>query len=187
MPASVPPQEEYHLSSTTPLETAVIANQKDSQSRYAPIWSLRTVKVKELKGMTKNPRRMTSEQRNHLKLSMDRFGLIDKPVVNLDNQIIGGHQRIRILKADGKKEIECWIPSQMLSEKQVEELCLRMNKNTGEWDWDSLANSFEVPDLLEWGFNVEDLGLGSDEEIKPIKKKDPDMLTCPNCGHEFED
>ena len=26
----------------------------------------------------------------------------------------------------------------------VEELNVRLNKNTGEWDWDVLANEFEV-------------------------------------------
>ena len=47
----------------------------------------------------------------------------------------------------------------MLTDKEVEELNIRLNKNTGNWDFDALANRFEVPDLLEWGFDERELQL----------------------------
>ena len=28
----------------------------------------------------------------------------------------------------------------------------RLNRNTGEWDWDALANHFDTTQLSEWGF-----------------------------------
>jgi len=55
-----------------------------------------------------------------------------------------------------------------LSEKEVEELNIRLNKNTGSWDFDILANEFELPDLFEWGFSESNLISYS---------FDPEMLT----------
>jgi len=73
--------------------------------------------------------------------------------------IIGGHQRKHVLEASGVKEIECWIPDRELSDKEVEELNIRLNKNTGSWDFDILANNFELEDLKEWGFEDRELDL----------------------------
>jgi ParB-like chromosome segregation protein Spo0J len=113
---------------------------------------------------------------------MERFGLIEKPVINLDNTIISGHQRIQILKKQGTKEIECWLPDRHLTDKEVDELLIRLNKNHASWDYDLLANSFEVPDLIEYGFTTDELEVTiPDEKPKKGKKK----KECPNCGHEF--
>jgi len=32
-----------------------------------------------------------------------------------------------------------------------------LNKNVGEWDWDALANYFDVGELTDWGFTENDL------------------------------
>ena len=47
------------------------------------------------------------------------------------------------------------MPETKLSDRDVEELNIRLNRNTGEWDWDILANEWEVEDLQEWGFDDE--------------------------------
>jgi len=47
------------------------------------------------------------------------------------------------------------VPETKLSDRDVEELNIRLNRNTGEWDWDILANEWEVEDLQEWGFDDE--------------------------------
>jgi DNA modification methylase len=136
-------------------------------------WKLESRKFKELKKYTKNPRRLTKEQYKNLKISIDKFGLIDRPIVNLDGTIIGGHQRIEVMEKDGNPLIDCWVPSQQLNDKQVEELNIRLNKNTGEFDWDILANEYEVTDLLEWGFNAEEMFACQDaEEIEPEEESE---------------
>lgn len=147
-------------------------------------WNLVKINIKDLKPHPSNPRRLTKDQYNHLKISLDKFGLIDKPIVNCDNTIIGGHQRYMILKKDKAKEIECWMPDHPLTDDEVKELMVRLNRNTGEFDFDLLANDFELTDLLEWGFNADDLDLKSfdnidlgEEEEKPKKLKE-----CPHCG-----
>lgn len=124
-------------------------------------WTLQQFRLDELTDYYKNPRSLSEKEFKQLKTSLDKFGMIDKPIVNLDsaNTIIGGHQRKHVLEATGVKECECWIPDRELSEKEVEELNIRLNKNTGSWDFDVLANEFELDDLLDWGFDKQELDL----------------------------
>ena len=124
-------------------------------------WTLKQFRLDELTDYYKNPRSLSEKEFKQLKTSLDKFGMIDKPIVNADSAhtIIGGHQRKHVLEATGVKEIECWIPDRELSDKEVEELNIRLNKNTGSWDFDELANSFELDDLLEWGFERGELDL----------------------------
>ena len=127
-------------------------------------WQLKTYKLADLTDYFKNPRHITETEFKQLKKSLDTFGLIDKPIINADaaNTIIGGHQRKHVLEASGVKEIECWIPDRELSDKEVEELNIRLNKNTGQWDFDVLANEFELDDLLDWGFSEMEFGIHPD-------------------------
>lgn len=120
-------------------------------------WNIVTKKLSDLKEHSKNPRRLTKEQEHHLRTSLEKFGLVDKLIVNLDNTIIGGHQRKKTLKKLEYKEVECLVPDRLLDEKEVDELNIRLNKNTGEWDFDILSNQWEAQDLLEWGFSLEEL------------------------------
>jgi len=124
-------------------------------------WTLRKFRLDELTDYYKNPRSLSEKEFKQLKTSLDKFGMIDKPIVNADSShtIIGGHQRKHVLESSGVSEIECWVPDRELSEKEVEELNIRLNKNTGSWDFDELANSFELDDLLEWGFEKNELDL----------------------------
>lgn len=124
-------------------------------------WTLRTFQISDLTDYAKNPRMLSKEQFAHLKKSMDKFGLIDKPIINADaaHTVIGGHQRLHVLRSEGVKAVECWYPSRELDEREVEELNIRLNKNTGSWEMDILANQWDVGDLLEWGFKGYELGM----------------------------
>lgn len=146
-------------------------------------WKLEVRDISELKAHEHNPRRMTREQSKALSDSMDRFGLIDRPVINLDNQIIGGHQRISLLKKKKVKQVECWVPDRLMTEAEVLELMLRLNKNTGEWDEDVLFNVFEADLLRDVGFLEKDLL--QYEAIGDIPAED-DRPTCPECGQKLK-
>lgn len=150
-------------------------------------WKLEKRLVKDLKPHPKNPRQLTKDQERHLRSSIDKFGLAEKIIINTDGTIIGGHQRLSILKGMKTKEIECWVPERVLSEDEVDEFCIRLNKNHGEWDWDALANNFDVPALLEWGFSVDELELDKITEIESESKEEntKKLNTCPSCGCEF--
>ena len=137
-------------------------------------WTLRTFRLDELTDYYKNPRSLSEKEFKQLKTSLDKFGMIDKPIVNADSAhtIIGGHQRKHVLESTGVKEIECWIPDRELTEREVEELNIRLNKNTGSWDFDVLANEFELDDLLEWGFDKKELDIDlwageAPEDVEP--------------------
>lgn len=142
-------------------------------------WKQKTLKLKDLKENAKNPRRITKHDAEHLQRSITRFGVCEPLVVNTDNTIIGGHQRYRTLKKLGYKEVSVYVPDKMLDDKQADELTIRLNRNSGEFDYDILANKFEVDDLLDWGFSDNELDLNieaiegtepDDEEIDPPKE-----------------
>ena len=100
-----------------------------------------------------NPRQSTAKQEKHLKESLEKFGLVEPIIFNKQTgYIVGGHFRVRELKKLGIKEIECVIVD--LNEDDEKELNIRLNANTGSWDWDTLANDWDVADLEAWGLEI---------------------------------
>ncbi len=141
------------------------------------IWHTETRKIKDLKEHGKNPRKITKDQMEKLKQSLKSFNYVETIVINLDNTILAGHMRIRALKALGriKEEIEVRVPNRQLTSKEAEEYLIRSNKNSGEWDWERLANEWEIPDLFNWGFTEDELQI-----------KDPDKLEATDDDYEEE-
>ncbi len=148
-------------------------------------WDLVSIPIKDLKEHSKNPRQIHKNQFERLGNLIEKFGLIDKPIINNDRTIIGGHQRIRYLKKNKVKTVECWLADRLLSEKEVDELCIGLNLHQGAWDWDLLANEWEPLDLLQYGFTEEQL-LGTCKEAEEIleeeKNSSKKKKNCPNCG-----
>jgi len=136
--------------------------------------------IKDLIQAEYNPRQLSKEQFNTLKDSLVEFGFVDPIIINSNpkrkNIIIGGHQRVKVAKEIGIKEVPCFKIN--LSLEKEKELNVRLNKNTGDWDWDLLANNFDVNNLLEWGFTEEDLqfeapkkeGLIEDDHVPEVKE-----------------
>ena len=106
-----------------------------------------------------NPRQLTKDQHKDLTDSIKRFGLVDPLIVNIyperKNILVGGHQRLKIAQELDIKDIPC--VEVELNPNQERELNIRLNKNSGEWDYDALANYFDVGELTEWGFTDENL------------------------------
>lgn len=140
-------------------------------------WTLHLRKISELKPHPRNPRVLSEHDAEHLQKSLDKFGMIDKPIITKDNRIIGGHQRISLLKKKKIKEVECWMPDQEISDKDIDELCIRLNRNLGEWDYDILANQWDENEILSYGFTQEELSINlSDSDPLP---EDDEPLTPP--------
>jgi len=131
----------------------------------APSWTLQVRKLSDLIPHPKNPRQILAEDQKHLAVSMDKFGLIDKPIINLDNMLIGGHQRVYTLQLFKVDVCECWVPDRMLSPEEADELNIRLNRNQGEWDYDILGNEWDLESLVDYGFDPKELGV----ETKPKK------------------
>jgi len=124
------------------------------------------IKIDKLKPATYNPRQIKKSDYNSLKQSITKFGLVDPIIVNeyfTENYyvVIGGHQRLKICKELGYTDIACIILN--LNKEQERELNIRLNKNTGEFDMDILANEFDIDNLVDWGFKHIDLGLNIDK------------------------
>lgn len=120
-------------------------------------WAVEKRNIKSLTINPKNPRRMTKDQASHLKESISKFGMCEPIVINTDGTVIGGHQRLSTLKKLGHKEVDVYVPEAKLSEEEASELNIRLNRNTGEWDFDILANNWDASDLVQWGFTTQEL------------------------------
>jgi len=117
------------------------------------------VPAANLVGAEYNPRRHDAGQAEQLKKSISRFGMVDPVIVNSaltrKNIVIGGHFRLEVAKELGMKDI----PAVYVNIPDIErekELNLRLNKNTGEFDPDLLAE-FDESFLSEVGFSSEEL------------------------------
>ena len=137
-------------------------------------WHTEKRRLGDLIEWDKNPRQLKDHDAEHLKKSLDNFGVADPLIINTDNRIIGGHMRRRIMLQSGYKPddlVDVRVPERELTEREAEELAIRLNKNTGDWDFDALANNFELDDLLEWGFDKQelDLDLWADEPPEDVE------------------
>ncbi len=129
-------------------------------------WHIEKRLIKDLKPHPSNPRKLSKHDAENLQKSLEKFGIIDKPIITQNGLIIGGHQRLSILKKMGHNEIECYVPNQELDEKDINELNIRLNRNIGEWDWDILANQWNLDDLFEWGFTPEECAIADIESVE---------------------
>src|SRR3989344_4802078 len=106
-----------------------------------------------------NPRKRSDEASVQLTESIKRFGLVDPFVVNTaserKNVVIGGNFRLKVAKDLRYKEVPVVYVNIPDVEKE-KELNIRLNKNTGEFDWELLAN-FEESILADIGFSSEEL------------------------------
>ena len=153
---------------------------------------LEKVKIEQLEPATYNPRQISTKQFNDLKESITKFGMVDPLIVNKNSYtIVGGHQRYKICKQLGYKEIGCIILD--LDKEQERELNIRLNKNTGEFDMDILANEFDIQELTEWGFKEIDLDINIDklvedtEDVAILTIKEDDLIKAEQLYKELKE
>jgi ParB-like chromosome segregation protein Spo0J len=146
--------------------------------------------IKDLKPATYNPRQISTKQFKDLKNSIIKFGIVDPIIVNKDMTVIGGHQRLKVCKELTYLDVECVILD--LSKGQERELNIRLNKNTGEFDMDILANEFDIDELVDWGFKHIDLGLNIDkldddmEDSTTITIKEDDLIKAQELYNDLK-
>lgn len=131
------------------------------------------VPINDLKEADYNPRQLTEDQHKHLTESIQKFGLVDPIIVNKhkgrENVVIGGHQRLKIARQLAFETVP--VVYLDLDLEREKELNLRLNKNLGQWDWNKLANEFDIDYLLNLGFTEHEIGVDFLEE----KKEDDDV------------
>jgi len=116
-----------------------------------------------------NPRRLSKKRAEELKESLRDFGLCQPIVMQTDGKIIGGHQRLKTLRDLGVDETTVAIPSRTLSEKEFQKLTIGLNKISGDFDYDVLANCWEPEVLIDSGFTEEELHTDIIPKEKPKK------------------
>jgi DNA modification methylase len=129
------------------------------------------VLISEIKLCEYNPRNHTKEDAEQLKESINKFGICDPLILNSaperKNVLIGGNFRFEVLKDMGFEEIPVVYINIPDIEKE-KELNIRLNRNTGSWDWNLLA-SFDESFLSNIGFTSEELDKVFDLEDVPEK------------------
>lgn len=113
-----------------------------------------------------------------LKRSIEQFGYVDPLIWNkTTGRVVGGHQRLKILKDCGLTEVECVVVE--LPEDKEKALNIALNKISGDWDKDKLA--LLVADLQATDFDVSLTGFDAAEikelfaDLKDKEVKDDDF------------
>jgi DNA modification methylase len=138
---------------------------------------MQKVKIKEVKSNTANPRIIKDAKFKQLVQSIKEFPemLELRPiVVNADMVVLGGNMRLKACIDAGLKEVPIII-ADSLDEAKQKEFIIKDNVGFGEWDWNVLANEWEVEELAEWGL---DLPLDFDE--KEIEAEEDDFEVPEN-------
>ena len=127
------------------------------QEILAPLeWYTVQRKVSELVPYEYNPRKISDLDKERLKKSLEKFNLVEIPVIDIDNTLIGGHQRVIILFELGRGEeiIDVRIPNRKLTEDEFKEYNLRSNILNGEFDYEKISEFFSDINLTEIGFDI---------------------------------
>jgi len=134
-------------------------------------WNLEKRDISEIYLNEYNPRTLSKKQEKELKRSLRKFGLCQPIIINTIGKILGGHQRVKLLQSMGYNSIDVYVPQEPLTEKEEEELSIRLNKNTGSWNFDLLADCWDCEDLISYGFSMEELEIESipDQKNPPTK------------------
>lgn len=148
-------------------------------------WTTVKRRVRDLLPFKANPRTMSPKEQADLISSLKTYGLVEIPAIDTSGRILAGHQRIAALMLLGKGDdmIDVRIPSRPLTEKEYKRYLLISNKIHGSWNYELLAEHFDVGTLLDSGFDdievsevfadsyeVVDDEFDADAELKKIMK-----------------
>lgn len=117
------------------------------------------MKLTDILPNPENPRVLRDEKFAKLKQSIQEFPKMMslRPIV-IDNMgmILGGNMRYRALQDLGFKEIpDNWVKrADELTAEEKQRFIIADNVGFGEWDWDELANNWDIEELGEWGLDV---------------------------------
>jgi len=137
--------------------------------------------VSQIKPNPNNPRICRDAKFKLLVKSIQEFPemLNLRPIViDETNMILGGNQRFRACIEAGLTEVPV-IHANNLTEQQKKQFIVRDNVSTGDWDFDLLANEWEIQDLDNWGL---DIPAFANNDIEEPKDNTKGGKTCPNCG-----
>lgn len=115
--------------------------------------NIRKFKLSDLNPAKYNPRKALKPgdpEFEKLKRSITEFGYVELIVVNVanNNTVISGHQRLAVLKDIGETEVECVVVE--LNDADEKALNVAMNKVSGDWDTQKLADLMDSLKELDY-------------------------------------
>jgi len=148
---------------------------------------MKSVKITEVKPNPKNPRIIKDDKFRKLVKSIQEFPdmLNKRPLIvftDTDGKyvVLGGNMRLKACKEVGLKEIPIIVADEW-TEEQKNEFLIKDNVGFGEWDWDSLANEWDVEKLEDWG-----LDLPVDLSVAEELEAEEDDFNVPEGGIETD-
>jgi len=135
-------------------------------------------KTSDIKLLERNPRYIEEDDFDRLKKSIednpDYFEA--RPLILSDRTgelvVIAGNQRLRAARALGLEKVPTFTLHGLTIERE-KEITIRDNVSNGKWDFEILANEWNMKDLVEWGVEIP----GFKEEKK--KEAREDEFTIP--------
>lgn len=114
------------------------------------------MKIKEIKPNPNNPRIIKDHKFKQLVKSIQDFPqmLELRPIViDENNMVLGGNMRLKACLEAGLTDVPV-IHANNLTEDKKKEFIVKDNVGYGEWDFDELANSWDIEELTEWGLEI---------------------------------
>ena len=144
------------------------------------------MKLKDIKPNPNNPRVLRDDKFQKLKKSIQEFPkmLSLRPIViDENNVVLGGNMRLRALQDLGFTDIDdsCVKYANDLTEEEKKRFIIADNVAFGEWDWDTLANDWDVVDLDAWGLDIPNF----DNEVEELEASEDDY-DVPEGGIETD-
>jgi len=129
--------------------------------------------INEIKPNPSNPRIIKDDKFKKLVKSIQDFPqmLELRPIViDENNVVLGGNMRLKACIEAGLKDVPVK-QAKELTEEQKKEFIVKDNVGYGEWDWDDLANNWNVEDLTEWGLDIPNFDIAEEQEMKDLSDK----------------
>jgi DNA modification methylase len=156
---------------------------KKRRKKMSSAMEWKKLAIDDLKPASYNPRKKLKagdSEYEKIKNSIQEFGYVEPIIVNYDMTVIGGHQRITVLKDLGYTEVDC-VMVHIEDESKVKALNVALNKITGAWNEELLADL--LVDLQKEDFNLDLTGFEPPEveqlfskiHNKDIKEDDFDV------------
>jgi DNA modification methylase len=147
-----------------------------------------TIDIYQVKSNPNNPRVIKDDKFEKLVRSIKEFPkmLEIRPiVVNDDMIVLGGNMRLKACKAAGLTHVPI-IKASDLTEEEQRQFIIKDNVSGGEWDWDMLANEWDVEELQEWGLDVPNYGETELEAVEDDFDEEPPEEPITVLGDLYE-
>jgi ParB-like chromosome segregation protein Spo0J len=118
--------------------------------------NIQVVKITDIKPNPNNPRTIDKIKFGLLVKSIEEFPdmLNLRPIiVNTDMVVLGGNMRLKACIKVGLKEVPIII-AENLTESEQREFIIKDNSNFGSWNFEELANDWDIELLSDWGIEI---------------------------------